>query len=300
MRIFPPRSHRLAVLALIGTGIAALLQTQHPSFSFLTSARARTADDTPAATPANPVDPVAQPAPAISTTSPTTADERTAEMIHADKNGRHLAPHDTFYMVAYVAVKTDTGVEGFDPGQEVHLVEVRRPTHTLVVSDGHAQVEVSPDQLTNDMNIAAMARQKDQADQAQITAYIQSEKEAYEKFLREAADSTAKDLEKRKQDQQKALAETQAEEQTPVAQVAPAQNAPLSADADFGNGYYGNGGYGYGNPYSYLTDNVVTTEAAAPAAQPAAASAPANAAPAAVPNKVAVPIGGHAGGGRPK
>ena len=171
MRISPSRSHRLAVLALVGTGVGTLLQSQNPPFSFLTSASAQTAGDAPAATPANPVDPVAQPAPAVSTTAPTTADERSAEMmIHADKDGRHLAPHDTFYMVTYVAVKTDTGVEGFDPGQEVHLVEVHRPTHTLVVSDAHAQVEVSPDQLTNDMNIAAMARQKDQVNQAQITA----------------------------------------------------------------------------------------------------------------------------------
>ena len=111
-------------------------------------------------------------------------------------HGHHLAPHGTLYLLEYVSVKTDKGVEGFAPGQEVHVVEVHRPTHTLVVSDGRAQVEVSPSKAHHDMDIAAMVRRKDQANQARIAAYVQKEQDAYNKFEKEAAEATAKDVER--------------------------------------------------------------------------------------------------------
>lgn len=170
-------------------------------------------------------------------------------MVANSNKERHLAPHDTFYLLSYVAVKTDTGVNGFDPGQEVRLVEVHRDTHTLVVTDGHAQVEVQPSQLTNDMDLAAMVRRKDQANQARIVAYQQAEQAAYAKFERTAADATAKDLADRRKAQQEQAEAIRAQEQTPVAQIA----TPANTVGDGFNGYYGYGGYGYGSPYSYFS-----------------------------------------------
>lgn len=226
--------------------------------------------------------------PVITTSgTPSSADQRKASQMveNATPNDRHLAPRDTFYILSYVAVKTDTGVEGFAPGQEVHLVEVHQPTHTLVVSDGHAQVEVPPSDLTNDMDIAALARQKDQAHQSKIVAYTQREKEAYDKYERQVADATRKDLEGREKQQQAAVAEQVKEENTPVASTAPPANTPLAEP-----GYYGEGGYGYGNPYSYF----INTGTASPAT--AAKTSTTGAATAAHSN-VAAPAAGHAAAG---
>lgn len=169
-----------------------------------------------------------------------------AQMVDNSPKTRHLAPHNTFYVLGYVSVKTDKGVEGFDPGQEVHLVEVHRDSHTLVVTNGRAQVELPPSALTNDMDIAALVRQKDEAGQARIAQHVKDEQAAYARFEREAAESTSRDLAQRRDDQRKQEEKTRREEQTPVAQVATPTPYP-------NNGYYNDGGYGYGSPYSYFS-----------------------------------------------
>ncbi len=180
--------------------------------------------------------------------TPSAADQDTASrMVEDSSKGRHLAPHDTFYLLKYVSVKTDKGVEGFDPGQEVHLVEVRRDSHSLVVSNGRAQVAVSPSMLTNDMDMAALVRQRDEASQARIAQHIKDEQAAYAKFEREAADATAKDLAERRDEQRREAEEARREEQAPVAQIATPTPYPASG------GYYGDGGFGYGSPYSYFS-----------------------------------------------
>ena len=197
---------------------------------------------------------------------------RAVESAHTDSKGRHLAPRGTFYLLSYVAAKTDTGVEGFDPGQEVRLVEVHRPTQTLVVTDGRAQVEVAPSKLTNDLDIAAAVREKDAANQARVTAYIAAEQTAYNEEERVAAAATSKDLEHARQVQQKQAAEVRKEEQTPVAQT----SQPVSASVGEG-GYYNEGGYGYGSPYGYFVNGgtPATTTQAPAAAAPAAGANPA-------------------------
>lgn len=205
---------------------------------------------------------------------------------HSDAKGRRIAPHDTFYLLTYVSAPTDKGVEGFAPGQEVHLVEVHRPTETLVVSDGHAQVEVSPAKLTNDMDLAELVRNKDQTSQARINAYLQSEEEAYKREQVKVAEETNKDLDKREQKQAADL------QKIAEAQASPTPAAPVSASVD-GGGYYGSGGYGYGSPYSYFTGGSVALSPQATAPSAPAAAQPSN------PGKVAVPSSG-AGGGRPK
>ncbi len=224
-----------------------------------------TALSTATAQSVDPATPQAQSAPVVAS-SPAPTDEKLAADLVADSaKERHLAPHDTFYLLSYVAVKTKDGVEGFDPGQEVHLVEVHRPTQTLVVTDGHAQVEVPPSQLTNDMDIAALVRQKDEASQAKIVAHRQAEQTAYDKYERAAADATARDLANRRRAQQAQADELRAQEQAPVAETAPPANASVNNGSD---GFYGYGGYGYGSPYSYFSGPsvVVGQGSSAPAA----------------------------------
>ncbi len=174
------------------------------------------------------------------------------EVTHTNAKGRHLAPRDTFYLLDYVSVRTDKGVEGFEPGAEVHFVSANREAHTLTVTDGHAQVEVPPDKLTNDMDVAALVRAKDQANQARIAAYQQAEAKAFQEYEKQAADYTAKDLEKRQQEQRDAQTRAQAQSNANANEAA--QQVNVSANDNNGNGYYDEGGYGYGSPYGYFSN----------------------------------------------
>ncbi len=171
------------------------------------------------------------------------------EAVHGNEPDRHMAPHDTFYTMDYVSARTDKGVDGFPPGTEVKLVSVNREAHTLTVTDGHANIELPPDKLTNDMDIAAMVRAQDAASQERIARYQQAQAEAYQKYQKEVSDYTAKDLEKREE------AIQQANEQR-AEQVAENHTTQESAaiSSSYNNGYYNQGGYGYGSPYSYFVD----------------------------------------------
>ena len=199
-----------------------------------------------------PAVPVAQDPPQVSspTAASSTAEQATAaDMVHTDSQGRHFAPRGTFYLLSYVAVKTDKGVEGFDPGQEVRFVEAHRDTQSLVVTNGRAQVEVPASKLTNDIDIAAMVRRNDQAGQTQIAAYVQAEEAAYAKAEKDAADATAKDFEHRKEEQ--AVQQAQIAQAQVQAEATPEAAASINNGYDNGyggGGYYGNGGYGYGSP----------------------------------------------------
>ena len=226
----PSRSRALTLVSAAGLGLLCC----GPTAAFLTGAAAQTADPSPAAAPAQPAGQPAAPA-------------TDSGVARTDAKGRHLAPHGTLYLLSYVPVTTDTGVDGLVPGQEVHVISADRPKHTLLVTDGKVQVEVSPAKLTNDIDIAAMARQKDQANQARIAAYTQTEEAAFGKREREEAEAEAKNDERQKQEAQQ-VAETRLAESAQGA-----QNAQQPVDASpGGSGYYDSGGYGYGNPYSYF------------------------------------------------
>lgn len=79
----------------------------------------------------------------------------------------HFAPAGTFYVTDYISVRTAKGVAGFEPGQEVKLVRTDTSKGTSVVTDGKVQGEVPTIRLTNDLDIAAEFRQRDQRDQAE-------------------------------------------------------------------------------------------------------------------------------------
>lgn len=168
------------------------------------------------------------------------------EVVHTDSNGRHFAPRDTFYILSYVSARTDKGVDGFEPGAEVHLISVNREAHTLTVTDGHAQVEVSPDKLTNDMDIAGLVKAKDEANQARILAYQQAEAKAYQEYEKQVAEYTAKDLEKHQQEVKDAQER---------ARPTPAAQPVATTTASNNNGYYNEGGFGYGSPYGYFVNS---------------------------------------------
>ena len=234
----------------------------------------------------------------VSDPTVTVGQPATSDMLHTDSKGRHLAPHDSFYLLEYVSAKTDKGVEGFEPGQEVHLVEVHRPTHTLIVSNGRAQVELSPSKLTNDMDVAALARAKDQAGQAKIASYVQAEEVAYQKYEKDAADATAKDLEHVNKEQAvQTTVGTATSADLPAQPTTDATNGTSAVNT----GYYGENGYGYGSPYGYFggggSGTTVVVNRANGGSNGGGAKAPsAPAAPAAPPGKAAAPAAGGGGG----
>ena len=226
MILFPPRFGAFALASAAGFG----LLLGGPTATFLNRAAAQTAEATPAA--------AGQP------TMPA-ADAGTAR---TDAQGRHLAPYGTLYVLGYVPVTTDTGVDGLTPGQEVHVVSADRSKHTLLVTDGKARVELPPVSLTNDLDIAAKVRQQDQTNQAQVAAYVQAEQAAFAKHEREEAEAETRNDENRKLEAQQVADQRNA-----------AQNAqtPVNASPGNGVGYYDVGGYGYGSPYSYFSGSGV-------------------------------------------
>jgi hypothetical protein len=98
----------------------------------------------------------------------------------------HLARAGTFFVLQYVSVPSAHGIIGFEPGREVHFVRSDRQKGMLLVSDGEYEVEMKPSQLTNDLDIAALARKGDNDSQEQIRAYIEHEKVVYAAITRAA------------------------------------------------------------------------------------------------------------------
>ena len=94
---------------------------------------------------------------------------------------RHLAPEGTFYLLSYLSANTPRGVAGFEPGSEVTLVAVHEDTGSLLVTDGKYQVEAKPTQLTNDMDIAALARNQDEYSQRTVSNFLTNEREAFQR-----------------------------------------------------------------------------------------------------------------------
>lgn len=78
----------------------------------------------------------------------------------------HLAPPGTFFLVRYRSVTSASGVTGFAPGTKVSLL--RRSAGLMHVTDGRTEFDVSPDDLTNDLDIAARVVIGDAQAQEQI------------------------------------------------------------------------------------------------------------------------------------
>jgi hypothetical protein len=110
----------------------------------------------------------------------------------------HLARQGTFFVLEYVSVPAAHGVIGFEPGREVHFVRADHDKGLLVVTDGEHEVEMKPSQLTNDLDMAALARKDDESSQQQIKAFIEHEKAIYLASTRAADIRYAQELERAK------------------------------------------------------------------------------------------------------
>jgi hypothetical protein len=78
---------------------------------------------------------------------------------------KHFAPEGTFYLLQRIAVTTDTGVIGIVPGTRVTLVKGGTP---MRVSNGEFEFDAGPEQLTNDLDLAAKVSQADRSSQTMI------------------------------------------------------------------------------------------------------------------------------------
>ena len=150
---------------------------------------------------------------------------------------RHLAPEGTFFIVEYVSVHVAHGIVGFVPGQEVHFISADEAKGTLLVSDGKYQTEVNPMQVTNDLDVAAMARRQDETGQRQLEASQDAARTEDEKIRRGLDVAHANDV-------AKVHAGTGIGGHSALDQQA--QAASSFDRAALRNGYY------YGSPYYYL------------------------------------------------
>ena len=91
----------------------------------------------------------------------------------------HYAPEGRFFILKYVSAVTSKGPVGFEPGREVEFVRALPETETLLVTDGKYELEVSPRVLTNDLEIADLARRQDEASQFQVAMYQERESRAF-------------------------------------------------------------------------------------------------------------------------
>ena len=130
---------------------------------------------------------------------------------------------------------------GLVPGQMVRFVSADEAKGTLLVTDGAHQAEVNPMQITNDLDIAAIARRQDQASQGQLQSAQQEAWQADQK-LRQQIDI----------DHAKSVANMRSGasigSQTSLNKSSEAASSFDRADQRNGAIY----GYPYGSPYSYL------------------------------------------------
>ena len=94
-----------------------------------------------------------------------------------------FAPQGTFFLLEYVSTRTAHGVAGFEPGCEVHLKSVNVAKRSMLVTDGKNTVEVHPEMITNDLDIASLTRWQDQRSQQAISAYQFSQQQAYQEAV---------------------------------------------------------------------------------------------------------------------
>lgn len=85
---------------------------------------------------------------------------------------RRPAPERVFYLTERVSVMTEAGVIGVKPGTQVLLLE-QLPNGNLKLTDGPEDFEVTPDQITNDPQIANLAKRQDRAAQQALAAWKQ-------------------------------------------------------------------------------------------------------------------------------
>ena len=93
--------------------------------------------------------------------------------------GHHYAPEGRFFILKYVSAVTPKGPVGLRAGPRGAVRQSQPGNESLVVTDGKYELEVSPRILTNDMEIADLARGQDEASQFQLAMYQERESRAF-------------------------------------------------------------------------------------------------------------------------
>lgn len=88
-----------------------------------------------------------------------------------------------FFLLEWISIKTDSGVEGVRPGTPVRLVEDKG--ETVRVREGTRTFEVPRYQLTDDADLARRAWRQDAESQKALAEMMQSQYEAYRKKTEE-------------------------------------------------------------------------------------------------------------------
>ena len=148
---------------------------------------------------------------------------------------RHLSPEGTFYIVQYVSAHTQHGVAGFDPGVEVRLVSVNKSKGTLCVTDGKYQADVGPMQITNDLEVLAVAQRQDEESQRRLQDMLEAAHQEYDRSAVQANLQAAKEMAQVRSASLTGAGETIVEQK--------------KGDHSSANGYYPSF---YGSPYYYL------------------------------------------------
>lgn len=161
--------------------------------------------------------------------------------IEAPDRPRRVAPEGTFYLLEYVSARTDRGIIGFEPGQRVTLVEPILDKGMIRVTDGVYKAEIHPSQMTNNLDVAEMAKGKDAESQRQVQAYQEGQRRQY-----------AAAINKLNEDYSTSTARTSTK--MAAASAVGSANSRLNEEPRPAGGYYGNP-FWNGSPYGYLFPN---------------------------------------------
>lgn len=114
----------------------------------------------------------AEPAPAPAPTKveperPKAEPERPAPVVPS----RRLAPEGTFFVLQRLSIPTETGITSIAPGTKVTVVRTGPPLH---LSDGKVEFDASPEQVTNDIDLATQVYNANLRQQVQTASVSQA------------------------------------------------------------------------------------------------------------------------------
>ena len=105
--------------------------------------------------------------------------------------------NENVYLTRYASIVTPSGVYGFDPGTQLVLQPARRASPGMVcVTDGTHQLEVAPESLTRNPDVARQAANDDHAAQAQAAAGVAAAKAHVVKVENDAQLARARDMDR--------------------------------------------------------------------------------------------------------
>ena len=125
-------------------------------------------------------------------------------------------------------METDSGIVGMTAGTKVTFV--RNKGQKMVVSDGQSEVEVTQDQLTNDLDVAAAVLKKTQEQDAAVAASVHAQQDIVRKAQEDQAAGIARE---HQWEAERAAAAAEAAAATPTpapaAESAPGMNRSSSS-----------------------------------------------------------------------